>query len=44
MGQKYDMSTPGGSGMNIALEKMQEKAASELDVEMGSEGIDSHLL
>jgi len=43
LNQKYDMSDPFGSGMNIALDNMQEKASGDMDVEMGSEGIDSHL-
>lgn len=40
MKQKYEMSDD--SGMNIALDKMKS-ASTELDVEMGGNGLDSHL-
>jgi hypothetical protein len=43
MNQKYDMSSPGGSGMNIALEKMKERTAGDFDIDFNNRGIDSHL-
>lgn len=42
MDQKYEISDD--SGMNITLDKMQEKGAGDLDIEMGNQGIDSHLI
>ena len=41
------MSTPGGSGMNITLDEMHKKDskdASELDIKMDGNGLDSYLI
>jgi hypothetical protein len=44
--QEYDMTTAGGSGMNVVLDDMHKKdmkEASELGIEMGGCGLDNHL-
>lgn len=45
--QEYDMSTPGGSGMNITLDEMHKRdskeASFDIDLGSGAEGMDRHL-
>jgi hypothetical protein len=43
MQQEYDMKDDFGSGMNVALDKMNKKEAQDVSVEFSRDGIDGNL-